>query len=653
MPLPAPNIDTGMGLERVACILQEKKMNYEIDIFKDTIQEIVRRSVQARADFEGSKSSIYAIADHVRAAVFCIADGAYPSNEGRGYVVRKLIRRAVWHAHLIGIKDSFLPGLFPFMLKEYASVYRELSEQEAHILEVLSNEEDRFRKTVEGGMALLENIIIELQKKQELTMPGATVFKLYDTFGFPDELTRLIAQKHDMVIDQAGFDICMNAQRLKAKESNVISDSIFTVDELDRFLALLDPTIFVGYFSCEEEVEVTALFKDGMQVDMIEEGETGIAILNTTPFYAESGGQIGDIGMISVAESVKVRVLDTLKKDAIVYHRVTIEEGKLKVGVTARASVDCARRKAIRANHTATHLLQAALRAVLGEHVRQLGSLVSDKKFRFDFSYPKGLTDNQIAEVTKLVNGFIAEDIPVQTVETTVEEAKKLGALAFFGDRYDDVVRLISVGDISKELCGGTHAMNTGDLERFVLISESSSASGIRRIEGATGSEAALYLKEQDNLLSEKKKKKQDKEFEKKQRIERCEQISSAAYLDSILAKKKDIAGKGCAIITVVENLDQGLLRTVYDGLKTRIENAVIVLLSAVDGRIAILVGLTKDSVSSGWSANDIVQQVKKKEELSGGGKPAMAFAGSKDLMRIDEIASQFEQVIVDYIKER
>jgi alanyl-tRNA synthetase len=644
VPLPSKNIDTGMGLERIACVMQGKRTNFEIDIFQSTIDAILVACKKSREELPTIKPSVYAITDHIRTAVFSIADGAYPSNEGRGYVIRKLIRRSVWHADTLGIKHLFLALLVPIVIDMFKSIYPELTENQKHITQIVDREESRFRSTLDDGRKMLEDLIARVKKEKSSVIPGFEVFRLYDTYGFPDELTRMRAEEDNLVVDQAGFDSCMEDQRLKAKNSTEISGAIFTSSVFEKFIAQFEKTLFCGYSECEKNVTISAIYSNDAACNALGEGERGILIFDVTPFYAESGGQVGDTGSLK-NKITHVDVLSTQKKDDVYYHDVIVKKGTVNVHDHFCAVVNMKRRTSVMKNHTATHLLQAALRTVLGEHVRQLGSLVSEEKLRFDFAYPQAMTKEQLQRVELFVNSKIDMKLSLQTELTTVKAAKEKGALAFFGDRYGEAVRLVSIDDVSKELCGGIHCTNTADIEDFFIVSESSIASGIRRIEAVTGHYAAEY-KEQIALKKideENKKRAKIKAEEEKQQY--INSLKSNDVVDAILATKRAI-GEYSLISYHFCDIEQNGLRDIYDVIKNKVSRSIVVFIAENEDRLAIMVALTGDLSKTNLSANAIVQELNKCIDGKGGGKQLMAFSGGKRVMSPSELINKLPAII-------
>ncbi|MBU1862567.1 MAG: alanine--tRNA ligase [Candidatus Omnitrophica bacterium] len=643
-PLPSKNIDTGMGLERIACVMQGKKNNFEIDIFSSLIQAVTDKSTIAQNNFKKEQTSVHAIVDHIRACTFAISDGAYPSNEGRGYVIRKLLRRSIWHADSIGVKRAFLFKIVPLVVTIFKEVYPELEEQKTHTIEIVQAEEERFLNTLEDGRNLLDALIKKAKREKRSALQGEDVFKLYDTYGFPDELTKLKAQQEGIMIEQKVFDQLMEEQRERAKKTAVISDAIFTSSELEKQLSQYEKTKFCGYRSLEAEATVCSVIKEGKRVEQVVENEYAIIILDITPCYAESGGQVGDQGTITHENSL-INVVNTQKKDDVFYHEVHVMKGSLTSGAKVHVSVNSKRRNAIIKNHTATHLLQAALREVLGTHVRQLGSLVSDEKLRFDFSYQKALTEEQKRKIDACVNQKITEGIPLSVDDTTAVEAKKKGALAFFGDKYGDSVRMVSIGDFSKELCGGTHLNNTKQIGQFKIISEGSVASGIRRIEAITGERIQHFVQEQKQKELAQQEKTQERK--KKQEDQRTQviQLTNSSNIEKIIKVKKEIKGYN-VIVYACDGVDQGGLRELYDALKTKVKKGIIVLFSRCEDKVMALIALTKDLGPSTISANGIAKELNKRFEGSGGGKKEMAFAGIKQVEKMEEAKAALPDII-------
>lgn len=483
LPLPKPSVDTGMGLERIAAVLQHVNSNYDIDLFRTLIAETAK--VTGATDL--SSKSLRVIADHIRSCAFLVSDGVLPSNEGRGYVLRRIIRRAVRHGNMVGAKETFFYKLVAPLIDVMGSAADELKRQQSMVEQVLKTEEEQFARTLERGLALLDD---ELSKLTGDTLDGDTAFRLYDTYGFPLDLTADVCRERNLKVDEIGFERAMEEQRRRARESSGFGadyNSMIRVDGASKFS---------GYDHNQQRSSVTALFRDGQAVDVLNAGEEGVVILNETPFYAESGGQVGDKGELT-AQGVSFVVTDTQKYGQAIGHQGKVAQGSLKVGGSVEATIDEARRSRIRLNHSATHLLHAALRQVLGDHVSQKGSLVSDRNLRFDFSHFEAMKPEQIRQVEDIVNAQVRRNLPIETNIMDLDEAKAKGAMALFGEKYDESVRVLSMGDFSTELCGGTHARQTGDIGLFRITSEAGTAAGVRRIEAVTG-EGAIAVMHQD-----------------------------------------------------------------------------------------------------------------------------------------------------------
>ncbi len=631
--LPSKNIDTGMGLERIAAVMQGKRTNYEIDIFLP-INEAVKKNV-AVSDYR--LSQIYAISDHIRAVVFAVADGAYPSNEGRGYVIRKLLRRALWHADTLGIDEPFLYKIVDVVVSIYAGSYPELSDEAEYVKNVVRSEEEKFLKTLRAGREILREIIDRAKAEGKAVISGEDIFMLYDTYGFPEELSRMEAEKSGLEIDAEEFEKLMSEQKERAKKATDISADIFAVDRLEEELAGLKDTEFLGYETDCCDGNVIFLYSDSA-LDKLSCGEEGIVVLDMTPFYAESGGQVGDTGVID-NEFVELRVFDTQKKGGVFYHRVKVIKGEVRVGDVVRACIDEKKRKKIAANHTATHLLQAALRSVVSRHIRQLGSMVNAEKLRFDFSFQRALTPDEKIKVENFVNEAIDKGYDVETSVTTIERAKDAGALAFFGERYGEKVRLVAVDGISKELCGGTHVKNVRDIGKFKIIGESSAASGIRRIEAVTGDDVDRIEDDIRRKKEEERRKAEEKKRAMEEKGKMLGRILSDEYIAKIAENVKDIDGIGY-VIWKFDGLGQKELVAVYDKIKKKTERRVILLFSvdSDNDKVSFIVGLSSDLKDGGsLSAGEIVRYLNEKFGGRGGGKRMLAFSGFKGVVKLDE----------------
>jgi len=626
-PLPKPSVDTGMGLERVAAVMQGVHSNYEIDLF----QGLIQAAAQATATKDLQSSSLRVIADHIRACSFLIADGVLPSNEGRGYVLRRIIRRAIRHGYKLGQSKPFFYSLVAALEKEMGSAYAELVIQRAHIERVLRQEENRFAETLTQGMGLLDETIKSLKDK---IIPGDAVFKLYDTYGFPVDLTNDIARERGLNIDERGFEQAMEAQRERARAA-----SKFGVD-LRAAVKLDEKTQFTGYEYEKDQGRVVALIRDGQQVNALHAGEEGQVVLDRTPFYAESGGQVGDVGMLSSASS-QFAVADTQKLGSAHTHIGKVIAGEIRVGDVMTAEVNHETRSAIRLNHTATHLLHAALRKVLGAHVTQKGSLVSAERLRFDFSHYSAVTAEELQTIEQMVNDEIRANASADTQVMKQEDAIAAGAMALFGEKYDSDVRVLRLGEFSMELCGGTHVNRVGDIGLFKIISESGVAAGIRRIEAVTGQGALNWVRETENVVRNisglVKGTREDVEAKIRQLLDRSRKLEK----DIAQLKSKLASGQGSDLTTLavdvggvklvstqVDGADAAALRDAVDQLKNKLKSAVIVLASTDElGKATLIAGVTPAEtvrVKAGDVANFVAQQIGGR----GGGRPDMAQAG-------------------------
>lgn len=617
-PLPKPSVDTGMGLERIAAVMQNVHSNYEIDMF----QNLLKATAAAVGTTDLDDKSLRVIADHIRSCSFLIVDGVLPSNEGAGYVLRRIIRRAVRHGNKLGAKGAFFNELVASLVKEMGEAYPELTEKQAQVERVLLKEEEQFAKTLDHGMRLLQEAIDNLDGT---VIPGETVFKLYDTYGFPHDLTADVAREHELTIDEEGFEREMEAQRERARAAGK-----FSIDYNDA-IKLDGETNFTGYEHLSaESSSVVALFKDGESVDALQEGESGLVVLDETPFYAESGGQVGDTGVLA-AGATSFAVNNCTKEGKNNLHHGAITSGVLKVGDKVAPQVDAERRQAIALNHSATHLLHEALRVVLGEHVQQKGSLNDEERLRFDFSHFEAMTTEQVAEVEQLVNDQIRLNTEVVTEIMEIEAAKAKGAAALFGEKYDDEVRVLSMGgDFSIELCGGTHAKRTGDIGLLKITSEGGVAAGVRRVEAVTGAAALDYFAEQKSQFEQKLQDQQAKTRLLEKELEQMKAKLAAA-------KGADLAGNAVEINGVkvlaaqLEGVEPKALRDTIDHLKNKLGNGVVVLATVSDGKIALAAGVTKD-LTAKVRAGDLIKELTAKLGGKGGGRPDFAQGGGSDL---------------------
>ena len=633
-PLPAPCVDTGMGLERLAAILQGVHSNYEIDLFE--------RLIDAAAKFTGASdrdsASLKVIADHIRACAFLIVDGVLPSNEGRGYVLRRIIRRAIRHGYKLGCEDLFFAKMVAPLAEVMGEAYPELAEKQGHVTEVLEREEKRFGETLDQGMKLLESAIADLDGTE---IPGDVAFKLYDTYGFPVDLTRDIARERELTVDEAGFESAMNEQRERARAAGKFGASDGIPADV---IAGLRATHFLGYqYHQTDASKVVAILIDGQAVDALEAGQEGVVILDRTPFYAESGGQVGDTGVLD-GQGVRFEVADTRKLAGAFHGHVgKLASGTLKCGTAVSAMIDSQRRADIVRHHSATHLLHSALRVVLGEHVQQKGSLVAPDRLRFDFSHHAPVSDEELMEIERLVNEQIQANAAAEAKEMSFDEAMEAGALAFFDEKYGDDVRVLRFGEFSMELCGGTHVDRVGDIGLFKIVSETGISAGVRRVEAVAGRVAVDWLQGLDRSvrrvsgqlkaspeqLGERVEQllKRSRELEKE--LERLKgKLASAAGSD-LASEAVDVDGIK-VLAAHLEGVDPNGLRDTVDQLKNKLGTAVIVLGTAAGGGVRLVAGVTKD-LTDRIKAGELVNHVASQVGGKGGGRPDFAQAGGKD----------------------
>ncbi|EIL6838011.1 alanine--tRNA ligase [Escherichia coli] len=628
-PLPKPSVDTGMGLERIAAVLQHVNSNYDIDLFRTLIQAVAK--VTGATDL--SNKSLRVIADHIRSCAFLIADGVMPSNENRGYVLRRIIRRAVRHGNMLGAKETFFYKLVGPLIDVMGSAGEDLKRQQAQVEQVLKTEEEQFARTLERGLALLDE---ELAKLSGDTLDGETAFRLYDTYGFPVDLTADVCRERNIKVDEAGFEAAMEEQRRRAREASGFGADYNAMIRVDS------ASEFKGYDHLELNGKVTALFVDGKAVDAINAGQEAVVVLDQTPFYAESGGQVGDKGELKGANFSFV-VEDTQKYGQAIGHIGKLAAGSLKVGDAVQADVDEARRARIRLNHSATHLMHAALRQVLGTHVSQKGSLVNDKVLRFDFSHNEAMKPEEIRAVEDLVNAQIRRNLPIETNIMDLEAAKAKGAMALFGEKYDERVRVLSMGDFSTELCGGTHASRTGDIGLFRIISESGTAAGVRRIEAVTGegaiatvhadsdrlSEVAHLLKGDSNNLADKVRSVLERTRQLEKELQQLKEQAAAQESANLSSKAIDVNGVKL-LVSELSGVGPKMLRTMVDDLKNQLGSTIIVLATVAEGKVSLIAGVSKD-VTDRVKAGELIGMVAQQVGGKGGGRPDMAQAGGTD----------------------
>ncbi|SXD19103.1 alanine--tRNA ligase [Klebsiella quasipneumoniae] len=628
-PLPKPSVDTGMGLERIAAVLQHVNSNYDIDLFRDLIASVAK--VTGATDL--TNKSLRVIADHIRSCAFLIADGVIPSNENRGYVLRRIIRRAIRHGNMLGAKDTFLWKLVAPLIAVMGSAGEELKQQQAQVEQVLKTEEEQFARTLERGLALLDE---ELSKLKGDTLDGETAFRLYDTYGFPVDLTADVCRERNIKVDEAGFEAAMEEQRRRARESSGFGADYNAMIRVDG------ASEFKGYDHLELNGKVTALFIDGKAVDSVSAGQEAVVILDQTPFYAESGGQVGDNGELKGA-GFSFAVSDTQKYGQAIGHIGKVASGSLKVGDAVQADVDEARRQRIRLNHSATHLMHAALRQVLGTHVAQKGSLVNDKALRFDFSHFEAMKPEEIRAVEDLVNAQIRRNLAIETNIMDIDAARASGAMALFGEKYDDRVRVLRMGDFSTELCGGTHAARTGDIGLFRITSESGTAAGVRRIEAVTGegamamlhaqsdqlSDIAQLLKGDSHNLGEKVRAALERTRQLEKELQQLKEQAAAQESANLSSKAEEINGVKL-LVSELAGVEPKMLRTMVDDLKNQLGSTVVVLATVADGKVSLIAGVSKD-VTDRVKAGELVGMVAQQVGGKGGGRPDMAQAGGTD----------------------
>ena len=629
-PLPKPSVDTGMGLERISAVLQNVHNNYEIDLF----QPIIKVAAEIVGTTDLTKSSLRVIADHIRSCAFLVADGVLPSNEGRGYVLRRIIRRAIRHGYRLGIQDVFFYKLVAPLVGEMGGAFPELKAAQANVEKILKKEEERFAETLGQGMKILEACVAKLEGT---VIPGETVFQLYDTYGFPVDLTADFARENKLSVDHAGFDVAMTAQRDRARSASSFNNEHIQDIKLDS------QTEFTGYELLVNQARIIALYKEGQSVTGLNAGEEGLLVLDKTPFYGESGGQIGDCGQIVVNGSV-FEVTDTQKQGGDLFlHKGKVVQGSLNVNDACDALVNQVARKATELNHSATHLLHAVLRNVLGEHVSQKGSLVNTERLRFDFSHFEALTAEEIVMVEKLVNEQIRLNSPVSAQIMTKDDAVQAGAMALFGEKYGSEVRVLKIGDFSTELCGGTHVERSGDIGVFKIISEAGVAAGVRRIEAVTGSACVEWIINRDNAISavsgllkssaDKVPEKVEQLLEKtrvlEKQIERLNSKLASSAGDQLLAQAVDVAGLKVLAVKL-EDVDSKTLRDLADQLKNKLGRCALVLAVVEGEKVSLIAVVSKDAIGQ-IKAGELVNFVATQVGGKGGGKPDLAMAGGNN----------------------
>ncbi|MFY9176222.1 MAG: alanine--tRNA ligase [Caldicoprobacterales bacterium] len=649
-PLEHPSIDTGMGLERIAAIMQGVNTLFEVDTIKNIMAEISKISGVEYGDKESTDISLRVITDHIRGTVFMISDGILPSNEGRGYVLRRILRRAARHGKLLGIKDIFLTQIAKVVIRESKEAYPELKDKEEYIVKIIEIEEKRFDETIDQGLDILKDYIHDLKKESSKVLDGQKAFRLYDTYGFPLDLTKEILEEEGLSVDEDGFNEQMKIQRERARAARQETDYMGADDPTYKLINANDVTEFKGYETLETRSRILNIIKDNQKVQSAYEGDQVLLVLDQTPFYAESGGQVGDRGVVE-SDTAKVEIEDVSKVfGSHIIHKGKVVSGEISINDEVEAKVDKNARMATARNHSTTHLLHKALKAVLGPHVEQAGSLVTPTRLRFDFSHFAPLTSEEIERIEEIVNEKIMEGLPVETIETTYDEAKKLGAIALFGEKYGDVVRVVKMGDFSTELCGGTHLSNTGQAGLFKIISETGIAAGVRRIEAVTGFGAHQWLKELNELLhnvSDTLKTnpnglvqkaeglvQQVKEYE--QEIQQLKRQIAQGTIEELVNSKQSV-GDVNYITAKIDNQDMNSLREIADILRNKLKSGVVVLASENQQKVNLVAAATKDLVNRGVHSGNLIREIAKETGGGGGGRPDMAQAGGKDPSKISQ----------------
>lgn len=657
-PLSHPNIDTGMGLERIATVLQKTDNIFEIDAIKDIIGEISKLSGKKYGEDKKSDISFRVITDHIRAMTFMISDTIVPSNEGRGYVLRRLIRRAARHGRKLGIKRAFLFEIADMVIDSWGDQYKELKENRESIKEIIRREEEKFLETIDGGLVRLNSNIEEMKANGEKLLDGKKAFKLYDTYGFPIDLTEEILKEEGLDVDMAGFKREMDDQKTRAREARD-DKNVGWANQDNKHLFEGLSNEFLGYEKNECHGNIIRIISDDDEiVESINEGEKGIVILDKTTFYGESGGQVGDTGEI-ISDKFKLKVTDTKKtKDGLHLHFVEVEEGKLEKA-PVKALIDVKRRNNIRRNHSVTHLLHRALKDVLGNHVNQAGSLVMPDKMRFDFSHFEAMSKEEIDKVEKIVNEKIFEALPVETKVTNLEEAKEMGAIGLFEDKYHGEVRVLSMGDYSRELCGGTHVSNTSEISMFKILSESGISNGIRRIESITGPAVLKYLNElkdeQEDIAKELKSNREEilqkiklnikslKEANKE--IEKLEHDMAKDQISGLLDSVKNKNGINY-VIKKFDGVDVNTLRDLADEVRNKVGSVVVLFATVNDGKLNFICAVSKDLVEKKIAAGKLIKEIAKVAGGGGGGRPDMATAGGKDIAKVEEALNKLSDLL-------
>ena len=664
--LAHPNIDTGMGLERIAAIMQGVGSLFEVDTVKRVLDTVCQLSGKTYGASHETDVSIRVVTDHIRSTVFLVSDGVIPSNEGRGYVLRRLLRRAARHGKLLGIDQMFLTELADVVISQSKDAYPELSEKQDYIKKIISVEEKKFYETIDAGILMLNDFIADMKKKSKTVFDGEIAFKLYDTYGFPLDLTKEMAEENGFTVDEKKYQACMDEQREKARNARGDTSTLGWENEVAKLIKDLPQCRFIGYDTLQTDAMVTAILKDDALTDVLGAGESGTVLTDTTVFYGESGGQVGDTG-IMIADGMKVTVTDTIKyTDGKFGHVVTVETGVLEQGCKISLSVDRERRMAIARNHSATHLLQKALKTVLGDHVNQAGSYVTPERLRFDFSHFEAMTADEIKATEDLVNHAILSAMEITCKVMPIAEAKKLGAMALFGEKYGENVRVVTMGDYSKEFCGGTHLTNTAQAGLFKIVSESGVAAGVRRIEAVTGTNYIAYMNQQEALLLETAKilkvnnvsdltmraaQYVEEMKVQKQQTDELRAKLSKGEADEILKSAKDVSGVSL-IASQKENATIEMMRNLCDEIKNKFGDrpVVTVLSNLSDGKITFLASANKAAVAKGAHSGNIIREVTKAAGGSGGGKPDMAQGGGRDADKIADALKLAETILLSQL---
>lgn len=663
-PVPHPNIDTGMGLERIAAVMQNADSIFDTDVIGRLLKKVEEKSGITYGENEKKDMSIRVVTDHIRAVTFLVADGVLPSNEGRGYVLRRLIRRASRHGKLLGIENDFLNTLALTVSELWGEAYPEIIERLSQIQKVIKVEEDKFQETIDQGITILNEYIQKIIEEKGNILSGEIAFKLYDTYGFPLDLTKEILEENNLRVDEIAFNNEMEKQRERARKAREEGDNqAWSKDstlEIDSTLK----TEFVGYTNIDFKGNIIGVLKDGIQVEQLDLNEKGIVLLDKTPFYPEGGGQVGDTGFLR-GKNFVLRINDTQKNShEQILHFAEVIEGTVVAGAEVCAEVDKNLRLSTARNHSVTHLLHKALREVLGEHVNQAGSLVMSDRLRFDFTHFEAVKKEELDRIEEIVNDKIFEGLEIEAIETTLEDARKQGAAALFDEKYGDVVRLIKIGDYSKELCGGTHVSNSSQIGMFKIISESGIASGVRRIEAITGKKAYEYLVDMDTQISKMadilKTNKRDivirvqqvteetRHLEKE--VEKMKSDLAISKLDDIIKESVDINGVS-VVYKRIDGMDMNSLRQLGDRIRDSMNSVVVVFASVADEKVSFVSMATKDLVNKGIHAGNIIKEVAKIAGGGGGGRPDMAQAGGKDPSKVDEALSIVKDIIISQIK--